>query len=167
MACVYKWRFKRGLDQVLKSSLASWEHIFRLASFLTRISKKGHILQPKTDNSALKTLDYLKYVLYLSFYFQSFLIFLPHIISPLPFWQIATFHKSDYFSSNLKKRALPWFLTHILWKNNLVLPKKGVKRLGRARFLRLELNIAPKKSSIIKYMPVSTHAMIGFWSGSS
>ena len=47
--------------------------------------------------------------------------------------------KSDYFSSNLKKRALSLLLRPILDKNNLVLPKTDVKSQGKARFLRLEL----------------------------
>ena len=42
--------------------------------------------------------------------------------------------KSDYFSYNLKKRALSWLLTPVLGKNNFIFPKTGVKSLDKALF---------------------------------
>jgi len=35
--------------------------------------------------------------------------------------------KSDYFSYNLKRRALSWLLAPALGKNNFIFPKTGVK----------------------------------------
>ena len=61
--------------------------------------------------------------------------------------------KSDYFSSNLKKRALPWLLTPFLGKNNFIFPRTGVKSQGKARFLRLELNIGLYKGSVVASCP--------------
>ena len=49
--------------------------------------------------------------------------------------------------NNLKKRALPWLLTPVLGKNNFIFPRTGVKSQGKARFLRLELNIGRAKGS--------------------
>jgi poly(3-hydroxyalkanoate) synthetase len=54
--------------------------------------------------------------------------------------------KNNFFSSNLKKRALSWFLRNILSKNNLVSPKTTVKSRDKAHFLRLELNIGRVKA---------------------
>ena len=44
------------------------------------------------------------------------------------------------FSSNLKKRTLPWVLRHIPSKTNLFLLRICLKTHGKVRFLELELN---------------------------
>jgi hypothetical protein len=41
------------------------------------------------------------------------------------------------FSSNLKKRALPWLLAPFVGKNNFIFPRTDVKSQGKARFLIL------------------------------
>ena len=55
--------------------------------------------------------------------------------------------KSDYSSSNLKKQALPLVMRLVLVKNIMYLPKTSLRSNGKARFLRLELNIGHAKGS--------------------